>query len=83
MYPGKLKYVEISQKKTTNIAIGKSQWNIVHVKNGYEISNGQKNYFLATGENYQTNSKTIIYAPWLEGTNRKYALTKGAFSFNL
>lgn len=83
MYPGKLKYIEISQKKTTNIAIGKSQWNIVHVKNGYEISNGQKNYFLATGENYQTNSNTIIYSPWLEGTNRKYALTKGAFSFNL
>lgn len=83
IYPGKLRFIEISQKKTTSARIGRHQWEIVRVKGGYELTSDKKAYFLATSENYQTTIQTVIYSPWLAANNRTHSLAHGAVCFPL
>ena len=83
IYPGKLSFFEISQKKETTISSKNLNVNIVREKGGYEIKINNKNYFYATSLNNFSNTKNKILATRLEDKNAKFQLKNGALLFDL
>ncbi len=81
VFPARLHYFEISNNKQTSVRFGKNFIEIVRVKGGYAIDIGTKQYFYATGDEYDPQGAETIYAPWLSGTSNQLAL--GSITFNL
>ena len=83
IYPGKLSYFEISQKKETHLSSKNLIVNIVREKGGYEIKINEKKYFYATSLNNFSTTKNKILATRLEEKNAKFQLKNGAVMFDL
>jgi competence protein ComEC len=83
VYPGKLHYFEISNKKETHINSKKLQIEIIRQKGGYEITINSKKYFYVTSFSNESNLKTKIIASRLEDSKAKYQLKSGAIIFDL
>jgi competence protein ComEC len=83
IYPGKLNYFEISNKKESHLKSKNLSVNIIRQKGGYEIEINGKKYFYVTSFYNTTEIGTKIIASHLEDPKAKYQLKKGAILFDL
>lgn len=83
MFPGKMHYFEISNKKQTSVRFENDSIDIVRVKGGYSIEVGAHRYFYATGNEFNPGEGKTIYAPWLSRPASPYQLSLGAVTFEL
>lgn len=87
VYPGKIHFLEVSQKKSTRVSIDKQEISVEKVRGGLQIElrdsvRNQENYFfLATKDNFENPKGKIIYSPWMEYGNTGSNLTHGAIQF--
>lgn len=80
VYPGKMTYIEISQKKKSVLTRNKLKVEIEKQRGGFAILVNQKEFHLVNREDYDPKTGVKIYAPWLPSM-QKNALSKGAIQF--
>ncbi|MFN5415483.1 MAG: ComEC/Rec2 family competence protein, partial [Flavobacteriia bacterium] len=83
IYPGEIKLFEISQKKSTAVKFKEDSILIKREKGGYAIQVNKEDFFLATNLNNFSNSKRIIYSPWIDDSDGKYSLKNNSVQFFL